>query len=487
MSRPPAVIRPPVARPPAVPGSASTGPGAPGAGARPRSRPPVTLEDRSAAPVVTTGTVDGAAPWVSGLLAGLQAALLSFLVIVVPTVVAYVATSGDPANADLGWGQAVATGAAAWLLGHGAVLTVSGATVSIVPLGISALALFVAFASARRTARPTVGAWGAGVGGYVVALGVATVIAGPAGPLGGPGWGWARLVLGGGALAAVGLGLGGLPPARRRSLSPLRRLPEPVRRGLRAGAIVVAAAVAVAALVTTSWVLTGRATAGDVVVALDLTALDGVLLAVGQLALAPNLVGWALAWLTGPGFAVGAGTSFAPDAVIAGPLPALPLLGVLPPPGRTAAWVPAVLVVLGIAAGWWLHRRARSEGGWARLAALAVATLTAGLGVGFATLLAGGSAGPGRMAVVGGDPLVVGGVAAALVGVGLLLTLPLNAGVRGVARRAGRAVWSARPSPVPATEGASGVPSAAVSATAPTATAGPVREVPEDPEGPEDA
>ena len=476
------MIRPPVARPPAAPGAGTGGPGGPGTGPRPRTRPPVTLEDRSAAPVVTTGTVDGAAPWVSGLLAGLQAALLSFLVIVVPTVVAYVATSGDPANADLGWGQAVATGAAAWLLGHGAVLTVAGATVSLVPLGVSALALFVTFASARRTARPTVGAWGAGVGGYLAALGVATLIAGPAGPLGGPGWGWARLALGGGALAALGLGLGGIPPARRRSLSPLRHLPEPVRRGGRAGAIVVAAAVAVAALVTTSWLLSGRATAGDVVVALDLTALDGGLLAVGQLALVPNLVGWALAWLTGPGFAVGAGTSFAPDAVIAGPLPALPLLGALPPHGRTAAWVPAVLVVLGIAAGWWLHRRARAEGGWARLAVLAVATLTAGLGMGLATLLAGGSAGPGRMAVVGGDPLVVGGVAAALVGIGLLLTLPLNAGVRGVVRRAGRAVWSPRPAPVTAPEGVaadgSATPSAAASPA--TATSGPVREVPED-------
>ena len=452
MSRPPAVIRPNVPRP-----------------------APVTIEDRSAVPVVTTGTVDGAAPWVSGLLAGLQAALLSFLVVVVPTVVAYVATSGDPANADLGWGQAVATGAAAWLLGHGAVLTVSGATVSMVPLGVSALALFVAFASARRTARPTTGAWVAGVAGYVVVLGLAALVAGPAGPIGGPAWGWSRLVIGGAVLAAVGLGLGGLPPARRRALSPLRRLPEPVRRGGRAGAMALAAAVAVAALVTTSWVLAGRATAGDVVVALDLSTLDGGLLAVGQLALAPNLVGWALAWVVGPGFAVGAGTSFAPDAVIAGPLPALPLLGALPPPGRTAAWVPVVVVALGFAMGWWLHRRARTEGGWARLAALAVATLTAGLGVGMVTLLAGGSAGPDRMAVVGGDPVVVGAVAAALVGLGALLTLPMSGAVRGVARRAGRAVWSPRPAPAP-------------TATPPPAgpVAGPVRDVPDLPDDPDD-
>ena len=54
------------------------------------------------------------------------------------------------------------------------------------------------------------------------------------------------------------------------------------------------------------------------------------MLAVAELAYLPNLVVWALAWLTGAGFAVGAGTHFAPDDVVGGALPAVPMLGALP-------------------------------------------------------------------------------------------------------------------------------------------------------------
>lgn len=444
---------------------------------RPPHRP--TIEDRSAVPTPPAEGIDGAPAWVSGLLAGAQAALLSFLVVVVPVVTAYVATSGDPAAAELGWGQAAAAGAALWLLGHGAVLVVGGAPVTIVPLGVTALACFIAFASARRTARPTFGAWAAGVGGYLVALGLGALVAGPAGPLGGPGWGWARLAGVGGAVAAVGLA-GGLTAARRRRLTGW--LPAAVRRGARGGALAVAALVAFAALVTTGWVLAGRAVAGDVVLALDLDTLDGVLLAVGQLALAPNLVAWALAWVAGPGFAVGAGTSFAPDAVVGGPLPALPLLGALPTPAMVAPWVPVVLVGAGLAVGWLLHRWAREAGAWTRIGEVVLATVTAGGGAALVTVLAGGAAGPDRMAQVGGDPVAVGTQVALLVGAGLALTVPLNAAVRRGVARVATGLWGLT-APRPGT----GPEIAATSAGRPAAASGTgkgpgspvVREVPD--------
>ncbi|MEU0516754.1 DUF6350 family protein [Streptosporangium sp. NPDC006007] len=63
-----------------------------------------------------------------------------------------------------------------------------------------------------------------------------------------------------------------------------------------------------------------------------------------------NAVVWAMAYIAGPGFAVGTGTLVAPTGVQLGPVPSLPILGALPEAGPTPAWVMAV-VVLPFAAG----------------------------------------------------------------------------------------------------------------------------------------
>ena len=70
---------------------------------------------------------------------------------------------------------------------------------------------------------------------------------------------------------------------------------------MRVGVARPAALVAVAAAVTATWALAGRAATGDVLEALGTDAFGGVMLAVAQLALVPNLVLWALSWLTGTG------------------------------------------------------------------------------------------------------------------------------------------------------------------------------------------
>ena len=119
--------------------------------------------------------------------------------------------------------------------------------------------------------------------------------------------------------------------------------------------------VLVAALVTTLWVVAGRATIGDVVRGLGLDAVGGVVLAVAELAYLPNLVVWALAWLTGAGFAVGEGTHFAPDGVVGGALPAVPMLGALPAAdiaGPATSLVPLLVVAVGALVGLYVHRRA---------------------------------------------------------------------------------------------------------------------------------
>jgi hypothetical protein len=399
------------------------------------------------------GATDGAPRWVSGLLAGSQAALLSLLVVTVPALAAYVATSADPSNAGIGWSHSLAVGAAFWLMGHGATLAAGGATVSVVPLGLTSLALFSCYASARRSAHPTVSAWWAAVGGYGFVVGVVVLLAGPAGPLGAGATSVARTVLGTTLVAGVGLGAGifrvrGMRQHTRR----LWTLVHPVaRQGVTAGALVGALLVGAAALVTCAWVVSGRAGAGDVVEGLGVDTFGGVLLAVSQLALLPNLVLWALAWLVGPGFSVGAGTLYSPAVVVSGPLPALPLLGALPPEGTLGGpllLAPLVVVAAGAIGGWWLHRRVVSTRATHPFVAVLAAALTAGILCAFLTALAGGSAGPGRLASVGGHTALVGLACAGLALGGALLTaVPSDPMVQAATMRAVRRGWvQVRPS-----------------------------------------
>lgn len=386
----------------------------------------------------------GAPRWVSGLLAGVQAALLSLAVVVTPALAAYVATSADPANAEVGWPRSVAVGAALWLMGHGGPVRADGVTVTLVPLGITALALFAAYASARRSARPVRSAYAAGVGGYLAVVLLVTLAVGRTGPLAVGASGIARLVVGSALVAAAGLALGMAGPGDwRRAVRPhVLRVPALVRAGVRAGTIATAALVVLASGVAVAWTVSGRATASDVVAGLGLDSVSGVLLAVAQVSVAPNLVLWAMSWLAGPGFAVGSGTSFAPDAVVSGPLPALPLLGALPVhAGGLIAWSPLVVVAIGGVAGWWLRRRL-APGTWRTpFEAAAGTALVAGVLTAALAAASGGAVGPGRLAVVGPAALVVGGAVTLLVGAGVLVVVvPTDARVRAaVAALPGRA------------------------------------------------
>lgn len=387
-----------------------------------------------------TGSVDGGPRWLGGLAAGVQAALLSLAVVVVPTVASYVATSADPSNQDVGWLRSVGVGAGLWLLGHGVPLGVDGVRVTLVPLGLTALALFGAYASARRSGQASRSGWVAGVAGYVaVALLVALLSGG----------GLVRAGVGSGLVAAAGLGAGllghpGAPSLRDVTHPVWRRAPAPVRVGGTAGLMAAAALVFVACGVLVGWLLAWRASVGGVVTSLGVDVVGWTTLALAQVALVPDVVAWALAFIAGPGFAVGSGTHFTAAEIVSGPLPALPLLGAMPAPGSTnglTAWWPLVTVVVGAGAGWWLHRRSRTGAWWHPLVSCATAAAVAGLATGTLVGLASGSIGPGRMGEVGASGVLVGTAVAlgTLVG-SALAALPAHPEVRSEASRHWRRV-----------------------------------------------
>jgi len=396
-------------------------------------------------------TIDGAPGWAAGLAAGLQAAILSLAVVVAPTLAAYVATSADPSNAEVGWLRSVAVGVGIWLLGFGVPLQAGGVTVTLMPLGITALAVFSCYASARRSGHAAWSGFAAAVGGYVVVVGGAAIA------VSGEPVGIVRAVVGGAVVGALGLGTGLLARSESPSLRDLSRplwsrVPVAVRAGAVAGALAIALLVGVAAVVVAGWIVAGRESVTQVGASLGLDAIGATVLVVAQLALVPDLVLWALAYVAGPGFTVGAGSLFAPAHVVAGPLPALPLLGALPTAGavnQLTPWWPVALALVGVVAGAWLHGRIL-RGGW-RLHVLAcgAGASVAALGAGFLVELASGSAGPGRMTEIGASGLFVGlavGLAVALgiaLGIALgtaLVVLPSTVEIRAEVGRAWRRV-----------------------------------------------
>lgn len=217
-----------------------------------------------------------------------------------------------------------------------------------------------------------------------------------------------------------------------------------LRAGTAVTAVVVAAAgVVVAFLLVTSFAeviaLYERSHAGVV---------GGIALTVGQLAFLPDFVGWAVAWLVGPGFAIGTGSSVSPIGTSLGPIPGVPVFGALPASGHTFGLLGVLVpVVAGFVVGGLMRPalvRALGDGDTPLRRALAgVATgVVAGVLTGVATGLTAGSLGPGRLAEAGPNGLLVGLLAALEVGLPAAVALAVGSDlVRLPERPWGRDRW----------------------------------------------
>ncbi|MFF2275403.1 DUF6350 family protein [Agromyces sp. NPDC058126] len=209
---------------------------------------------------------------------------------------------------------------------------------------------------------------------------------------------------------------------------------DAVRRAARIGGAAAFGVLGVAAVLVAALIAVDYATIAGLSQSLGAGVDGGILLTVVELAFIPNFVIWASAWLLGPGFAIGAGTTVAPGGTVLGPIPGVPLLGALPgdAPMLGVLWL-LVPVVLGFAGAWFVLGResasvasteARGDVGsepwWYPVAVGAGAGVVAGIVMGLLAWWSGGAAGPGRLAVVGPDPWAVALVAAATVGVGAI-------------------------------------------------------------------
>ncbi|MFV0634361.1 DUF6350 family protein [Demequina sp.] len=357
-----------------------------------------------------------AAPaWLGGILTGVQGAVLGYLLLLAPAMAVVAASPDSSLTTGVDWSAPADFALRVWLLGHGLAVSIDGVAFSLIPLGLTLLFGFILAGVARRFAARSWGSW---------ALAVATY----AGLVGAAAW-WVldppdrhAIVLPvviAAALASVAVAAG-IWRAHGAVFGWVPRVPEFVRVGVRRAGALAALGVAIAAAAQIVWAALGAGAIGDAATALDLDPVGATVLAVGELAYVPTMVIWSLAWLAGPGFAVGTGTAFAPDTLTAGAEPGFPILGALPSAaGGWLVWAPVALVVVAVVVRVWLRRGSL---GWERDAgADLIAVGLIGVAGSLACALATGAIGPGRLATVGPDPLPVTVALMGLTALGLAL------------------------------------------------------------------
>jgi len=359
--------------------------------------------------------IAGAPGWLGGLLAGVQAALLSLALVLIPTWVIVAAAPAAPSAPTPEWGEATTVAVRLWLLAFGVSWDLDGVEITLAPLGLTAITALMLVALARRFADKSwtsglcaVGAFAAGVGTVAALTWAGTEHAN------------ARVVqaVAMAVLMAVPCVAWGIWRAHGATLAWLRRLPLSVRTGTRLAVVAGGGHVVLAAVVGAIWVVAGRHAVGDMATALGPDVAGGVALAALEALWVPTVVVWYLSWWTGLGFVVGT-VHLAPGHVVEGALPQIPLLGALPHAvGGALAWAPLVVVAVAAAARWAVG--ARLPQGWHRWVSLGVATALVAGGAALAAGAASGAMGPGTLAQVGVEAGPFAVITAALMAAGFV-------------------------------------------------------------------
>jgi len=342
-----------------------------------------------------------------------------------------------------------------WLLGNGvdlavqlpvdvsAALGLAGSelpfTLSIGLLGFAVLAVLLGVRTGRRAAGTDYSLTAAGVAvlSYGLLAALLTLSAGSAIVTPAPVQGilLPTLVFAGGVL--IGLtGTAGASPmlpgwASRPLGGQLRRIPAEVRSqlaaALRGGTATVAGIMVVSGLAVFVSVLANFATVIGLYETLQADVMGGIALTIAQLAFIPNLVIWAAGWFVGPGIALGAGSSVSPLGTTLDAVPGLPVFGALPNGtlefGFLGLLVPVLIgFVMAVLVRQSLDKRANAPHGSSRMLITgALMGVVAGILLGLLSWWSAGAMGPGRLAEVGPNPLLVGALATLEVGIAAAL------------------------------------------------------------------
>ena len=352
---------------------------------------------------------------VAGAVAGAAAAIFSYLALAVLALAAWML---DPSGAQE-WTQMLEVASGAWLAGLGQAPTVSGVTLTLLPLGFAVLPLIGVVAASRWAADASAVARRGEAAVVAVTVGVSfaavgAIIAGMSRNLAiSP----ARTALVAGLLMAA---VSAVVVLRRARLLSWDALPDQVRDGAAATGVALLCLCAAASVVLAVAVVMSFDEITALLVELDAGAAGLLLLAALTLGYLPVAVAWSLAYLLGPGVTVSVGTVVAPYADPAtAALPGFPLLAVLPDHSPAGALLlPVLAVAAGAVAGALLRRRGLNGMNGALVALGAAVATSVTLAV--AAWLSTGALGDTSLQGLGPAPLLVAGVGGVLVAVGAI-------------------------------------------------------------------
>jgi hypothetical protein len=367
------------------------------------------------------GAPDGQTPWHRPLLTGAGTALASALVVVLPALVAWVATP----KSTVPWTDALGVGASLWLLAGGSWLRAGAASIAFVPLlltaGVVAAAVWGALRGAGEAAdeglgaghrwgllaRPLVRALALWAGGYAACAASWAAVASFSAP---------RPQLLGLVLPVVVVPAVAVLLAARRLVAADSTLagprwrrpdvvPDVVRRAVRPAVTGVGALLALGMAVVVLLVVLRFGQVRHLHDELAAGVVGSVVLTVAQVLCLPNLGLWAVSFLAGTGFSVVEGASTTWTGSRSGLMPMVPVLGALPDPGAFPGWLPALAllpVAVGALIGWRsLRSLALLSTTRTKLLVTGTAVALAAGAVGLLDALAGGSLGAQRLSHLG--------------------------------------------------------------------------------------
>lgn len=347
-------------------------------------------------------------------LGGVVAAAGPLVVLLAAGVIGWFATDAGVHGAPR---DGMRMGALAWLAGHGSGLTVLGARVTIVPLGITAVAAWSMWRIGHRVGDSLSGhgpdadrisdgerdltvptAIALFLAGYaVVAVVVASLAAGATADPSVPRvLGWTVLLTATVAAPAIATGSG-------RAAIWAARVPVALRAGTAVAVALLVRLVVLGGLLVLVSLALSFDDAATMTAQLHPSPGEAGLYALVNAAFLPNASLFAGSWLLGPGFAVGGATVVSPAAVVLGPLPVFPLLAALPAVGTPPAWAGLSMLVVPLVAAVVAYRTLRTRLlSWDRIVLAGCGGgLAAGLALAVLAALSGGAAGPGRMRFIG--------------------------------------------------------------------------------------
>lgn len=382
-------------------------------------------------------------PWLHAVGAAAGAACASAIIITSVVFFSWLAGASGSASA----GQALSAGLGAWLLAHGASLSVGEGRADLTPWLVTLLPFFAARWSAGRLVSPDragvlrwprIGGLRRDVAGdafaFVASYTVVACVLALLARLGGVHVSILGSLFGGALLALLAYVLALLAQQPMSAWVPgaaevyRERMPVWAQASMRPALWGAVAALAAGVLSVLLIVGLNASRIAMLYRELQPGIVGGAAVTLAQLAYLPTFAVWALAWMAGPGFGIGTGSSVTWAVSTPGLLPLVPVFGALPDPGPLPTWsMAAILVPLSVGAliGALALRSVASRESGATLvqraaAAAAACTIAAAL-LATAAAAASGPLGAARLSHVG--------VSVPAVGAALLAELMVGAAV----------------------------------------------------------